>query len=194
MAVFVPLVLLSQSAHRYSLYPIDRACSCVRTRDKRPNVEPRELTIGRQIFERYSDRRTRKELFRVAIGEDDSKWWTYVIATEGDFNGDGIQDYSWYGGDDTSFAMYVFLSCRSGHCGFDMLRTLANEWARRSGEEVPDLAIAFGKFDVGHVELQRDSGSDALTLSAEIGVWTDAYRHRHVQRLQVDEIRFVRLK
>ena len=99
--------------------------------------------------------------------------------------------YSWYGGDDTSFALYVFLSCRSAHCGFDLLRTLAEEWARRSGEKVPDFATTHGRFDVGHLELQSGSESDALTLNADIGVSTGA--HRHVQRLKVNEKKFIRL-
>lgn len=115
----------------FSLFPIDASCVCVKTKSQTATVASREATIRGRVFQIFMDKATKHEIFRVDVGSPDVKWWNYGVATEGDFNGDGVQDYAWYGGDDTSDVEYVFLSSQGSHRRLDVYKTMEREWARR---------------------------------------------------------------
>lgn len=84
-------------------------------------------------------------MFRVRVGTyvswEPEKWWNYGIADERDFNGDGVPDYSWYGGDDTGFEMYLFLSRDGRFERVNILKTVATAWQQRHRKSPPDFGI-----------------------------------------------------
>jgi hypothetical protein len=100
-------------------------------------------------------------LFRVEIGDYSSgaliKTWHYGIAAEGDFNGDGLPDYSWYGGDDTGEERYLFLSSDSGYKRVDLLKTVEAAWQSRFNKPPPDLGDLVGKYELDDLELENSS-------------------------------------
>lgn len=108
---------LSQGTTRpqsFPLYRMDKSCLCIKTKKQTPTLKATEITIRNSVFQVFHSRSVQqRELFRVNIGTANhplaSTWWNYGIADEADFNGDGVPDYAWYGGDDTGFAMFLFL-------------------------------------------------------------------------------------
>jgi len=134
---------------RFILYPMDRGCVCIKTRKTTGTVRATEIRAGRlahqvayQVF--WSRTLPKRELFRVAIGGyyngQGDQWWNYGIVDEGDFNGDGLPDYSWYGGDDTGGVSYLFLSSSSGYKRVDIEKTVEAAWKKRFNKPAPDLS------------------------------------------------------
>ena len=110
-----------------------------------------EVSVGKlahqvvyQVF--WSRTTPRRELFRIEVGSYFSgelvKLWNCGVANEGDFNGDGLPDYSWYGGDDTGQEMYLFLSSDRGYKRVDLLKTVEAAWQRRFNKPLPTLEIS----------------------------------------------------
>ena len=103
----------------------------------------KEVRVGRAIFHVFPDAKSGKELFRIRIGglygKEWLKWWTYGVRNCGDFNRDGVLDYTWYGGDDTSLGHYLILSSPAGHRIIDIEKTFEAEWVRQRGGKAPDL-------------------------------------------------------
>jgi hypothetical protein len=121
----------------------------------------------------FQDRKTKKKLFQVDIGSPDVGLWNYGITEEGDFNGDGIQDYAWYGGDDGGDVMYVFLSSQGAYQKLDIYETLQHEWARihHSAALSSDESSSFFSFnDPEHVlaKIRFIRSATGLILAAEI--------------------------
>ena len=119
-------------------------CVCIRTQSETPHIMiSKERRAGNQIFQVFSDRKTSQELFRIRVGRriasEDVKLWNYGIAAQGDFNGDGIEDYSWFGGDDTSNKEFLILSSETGYRKLDIYATFAREWTRRYRTKAPDF-------------------------------------------------------
>lgn len=112
-------------------FPSDPACACVRTHAKTKSAISREIAIGDRVFQVVIDRKTKKEIFRFQIGFKRGRYWNYGIAVEKDFNGDGLPDYSWYAGDDTSDEMFILLSQERGYRKLDVYKTIKKEWVRR---------------------------------------------------------------
>ena len=128
----------------FHLYSVDKGCICIRTTAETSTIRASEKTLGKIAVQIFSARNSPgQELFRVRIGEfhgsDMVKWWNYGIVDEEDFNGDGTVDYSWYGGDDTSFVMYLFMSSGHGYFKVDVLKTLEAAWKRRFYVKAPDF-------------------------------------------------------
>lgn len=94
---------------------------------------------GAGIYERYIQKNSGQELFRVHIGVRESILWRFGITAEGDFNADGRIDYAWYGGDDTASVHFLFLSCDGGYCAFNLTASLAVAYARKFRVKAPDL-------------------------------------------------------
>jgi hypothetical protein len=127
----------------FELFPGDRKCVCIRTRSETPRLISKERRVGNRIFQVFSDRKTSQELFRIEVGrridKEDVKFWNYGIAAQGDFNGDGVEDYSWYGGDDTSDEKFLILSAETAYRKVDIYATFAREWTRRYRTKAPDF-------------------------------------------------------
>lgn len=171
----------------FDLFPIDASCVCVDTKTDTATVTSREATIRGRVFQIFRDKATKRGIFRLDVGSPDVKWWNYGVAAEGDFNGDGVQDYAWYGGDDTSDLKYVFLSSEAGYQRLDVYKTIGKEWAR--------------KFPTSHrLQFSSDSGdsltkeslvrsSGALTLEGVVTIFKGGSQQDHL--LRISESAFV---
>jgi hypothetical protein len=127
--------------------------------------------MGKSIFQVFwSPTTPTQELFRVRVGtlvgQDPVKWWNYGLCDEADFNGDGKPDYVWYGGDDTSFELYLFLSSSNRYQRIDVLRTVQAAWQRQFHKKAPDLA-ATGEYALGNTILERSKAGLALLATVE---------------------------
>jgi hypothetical protein len=109
-------------------------------------------------------------MFRVSIGvivgTERVKFWNYGVVDERDFNGDGLPDYSWYGGDDSGQAMYLFLSRKNSYTRVDILKTLKAAWTGRFHSKAPYFENVADHYDISTLALER-SGS-RLVLIANI--------------------------
>jgi len=133
-----------------------RLCSCAllltalaaqppATRDLFPErpvcrVPSKEVRVGREMFQVFSDGKSGKELFRIHIGRlHEKEWlklWTYGVRNCGDFNRDGVLDYTWTGGDDTTNDSYLILS---GRGIIDLAKTFQQAWTRQYGGKAPAI-------------------------------------------------------
>jgi hypothetical protein len=91
--------------------------------------------------------------------------WHYGIAAEGDFNGDGLPDYSWYGGDDTGEELYLFLSSDSGYKRIDLLKTIEAAWQRRFNKPPPDLGDFHNEYKLDDIVLENSAAGLVLNVS-----------------------------
>lgn len=101
-------------------------------------------------------------MFQVSIGlivdTDRVKFWNYGVVDEKDFNGDGLPDYSWYCGDDSEQAMYLFLSHNKAYMRVDILMTLKAAWTRRFHSKAPDFENVGDRYEIRTVSLERSGG------------------------------------
>jgi hypothetical protein len=135
-------------------------------------VSATEKRVGKSIYQVFSSRtEPKRELFRVSIGEasgsDVVKLWNYGIADEADFNGDGVPDYSWYGGDDTGFEMYLFLSAGLKYKKVDLLKTLQLAWKKRFHKAGPDFGAVGGRYALVSTVLVRSASGLAFLAEVE---------------------------
>lgn len=153
-------------AKKFVLYQMDLSCACTKVRKVTKTVIATEINVGKAahevVYQVFWSRTTpKRELFRVEIGDYSSgaliKTWHYGIAAEGDFNGDGLPDYSWYGGDDTGEERYLFLSSDSGYKRVDLLKTVEAAWQSRFNKPPPDLGDLEGKYELDDLELENSS-------------------------------------
>jgi len=150
----------------YRLFPVNKACVCIKTRHVTPSVLASNIWVKKKIYQVFRDRRTKSELFRVEIGDNRARLWNYGVALEDDFNGDGVPDYTWYGGDDSGQIEYVFLSSGSGFRRLDILKTLQAQWSRAFHATAPDFRDLDAEFSPTNVRFFHDE--TGLTLLAEI--------------------------
>jgi CelD/BcsL family acetyltransferase involved in cellulose biosynthesis len=113
--------------------------------------------------------------------------WLYGIGAHGDFNGDGVRDYSWHGGDDTSDSMYVVLSSASGFRTVDVNATMEAAWTRRYGRKSPDFALQDDVW-IKAVQLERTEEEISLVISVVDG---RKLPKLPVLRFRVDQSQFV---
>jgi len=151
----------------FPLYRMERSCLCINTKKQTPTLRATEITAGDSVFQVFHSRRGQgREMFRIKIGNATGpmadKWWNYGIADEADFNGDGVPDYSWYGGDDIGFAMYLFLSSGSGYEQVDVIKTVEDAWREKFHASPPDLGEAGGDYGVSRLQLERSASGLAL--------------------------------
>lgn len=156
----------------FDLFPTDPTCVCLRTHSETPTVKSSEVRVEARVFQVFTDKKQNHELFRIAVGRleagSEVKYWNYGIAVEGDFNHDGQPDYSWYGGDDTSDEMYVFLSSRHGYRKLGVYKTLQEEWVRRFRATAPDLGAADDDCAVRDVAVVRHAGRTTLEATVTV--------------------------
>jgi len=160
---------------KFVLYELDRSCVCTKVKKETKTAIATEINVGKAthkvVYQVFWSRTTpRHELFRVEIGDYSSgmlvKTWHYGIAAEGDFNGDGLPDYSWYGGDDTGEELYLFLSSDSGYTRVDLLKTVEAAWQRRFNKPPPDLGELEGRYELDDLELENSAAG--LVLDATV--------------------------
>jgi hypothetical protein len=162
----------------YHLFPVDESCACTVAEARTKTLESSELTKGKKVFQVFRDRKSKRELFRLELGSPDLKWWHYGISLEGDFNADGIPDYAWYGGDDTSDEVYVFLSSGDSYKKLDIYKALASEWTRRFHKPAPDFADFSNDYGLRDIRLIRDSTGVILASEFVSTLHPDAPKRR----------------
>jgi hypothetical protein len=150
---------------------MDKSCVCIRAKHETASTSAKEEHIGNLVYQVFWSRTIQKhELFRVAVGSstghDAVMLWNYGIANEGDFNGDGVPDYAWYGGDDTSFEMYLFLSTGSQYERIDIVKTVQFAWQQRFHTSARDLGELDSRYSLDNIVLQRSEAG--LVLFAEV--------------------------
>jgi hypothetical protein len=151
------------------IFPGDASCVCIKTRSETRTVNAREVRSGDEIWQAFFDKKTGKEIFRVEIGRrlngEDSKFWNYGLVVQKDLNADGIDDFSWYGGDDTSRAAYVVLSTSNAFRKIDVYATLSAAYARRLKTNPPDLNKIDLDFEVRDEKIETNLGNLLLTAT-----------------------------
>ena len=131
--------------------------------------EEREGETLNQVF--WQRDNPNRELFRVrigsSIGRELVKLWNCGIVANSDFNGDGKQDYVWYGGDDTSQSIVLFLSAGEEFKRTDIIKTASAAWERRFQKSAPDFGSLDGYYGIRSVVV--DWSGKELTLDIVIG-------------------------
>ena len=189
LSLALPTGLFGQSAGTHkALFPIDKKCVCVKTKKQMDDLISYEFRSGKAIYQVFKSRTTGREVFRVGIGEDKARYWNYGLVEGADFNGDGVEDFSWYGGDDTSDEMFVFLSSRSGYRKLDIYATLARYWVHRFHKSAPDFAALDSKFRVNEIALIGNR--DGLWLAATVGPETASTQAKQIS-FKVPQSEFV---
>ncbi len=175
----------------FALLPVNKACACIKPLSSVDGLTWRDQAVGRRLFQVFSERKSGRELFRFEIGTRiDStwvNWWNYGIAAKGDFNEDGFQDFSWYGGDDTSDAKYVLLSSPKGYRRVDIYASLAKAWKLRYRAKAPEFASVASEFSEEDVRIERSAGT--MTLFATVR--RSAVQPGRTYRVQIGEADFV---
>ena len=168
------VVLGQQKAQpkKFALFAIDEKCVCVATQKQPKTLTVTETKVGNSLYQVFSSRTTPgRELFRVEVGKVTGsgtlKWWHYGIVEESDFNGDSLTDYSWYGGDDTTSDMYLFLSTGGKYQRVDVLKTVQSAWRHRFHQTAPDLGDSGGNYGLGDCSLERSEKGIILLASVE---------------------------
>jgi hypothetical protein len=162
------------------------------TRTARPKI----VKSGKRIYQIIIDKRTGREIFRVLVGTDEASWWVYGLIQEADINGDGIPDFCWHAGDDTSALNLVVLSSSSGYRKVDVGETLQREWKRRFPSERLENIEGTDGADASDLKLIRTSERviiRAVVTSRFYDPKIDDMKS-YVHQLRVPEARFVYVK
>ena len=118
-------------AAEFELYPVESNMGRTDLRlDETRSARPIIVKRAGHIFQVLIDKRTGRELFRVNVGTPEAAYWVYGLVREADFNGDGVPDFSWHGGDDTSELNLLALSSPRGYRKVDINATIEREWRR----------------------------------------------------------------
>jgi hypothetical protein len=164
--------------------------------DETRTTRPKIIQRGKRFYQIIIDKRTGHELFRVFVGTDEATWWVYGLVQEADFNGDGIPDFCWHGGDDTSALNLLVLSSPSGYRKVDVNETLQREWRRRFPSD--RLESPEGSDDPETSELKVIRASEKIIMRAIV---TSRFydpkiddMKTYVHQLSVPEARFVYVK
>jgi hypothetical protein len=184
----------AKETRRFLLYRADRGCVCIKTRKATATIRATENRVGKpahqvayQVF--WSRTLPRRELFRVAIGGyyngQGDQWWNYGIVDEADFNGDGVPDYSWYGGDDGGGVSYLFLSSSDGYKRVDIEKTVEAAWKKRFNKPAPDLSDSGSDYGVIERVLLRSEGG--MVLHATVLHETDDGKIRRTYRFDISQ-------
>jgi len=166
------------------------------THDQTRSASPKLIKRGKRFYQVIINRHTGHELFRVLVGTDEATWWVYGLVQEADINGDGIPDFCWHGGDDTSALNLLVLSSSSGYRKVNVNETLQREWKRRFPSERLESAEGTDEPDASELKVVR--ASKRVTLQAVVtstffdqkSDGTKTFAHR----LRVPEARFVYMK
>lgn len=153
-----------------NLFPVDKSCVCVRTRHWTATVDSRERIVRGNIFQVFLSRPSKQELFRIPFGRIQKgkhvTYWNYGIAREGDWNADGLTDYSWYGGDDNSEELILALSSPQGYLLVDTNHSAATLWPAWFQEPRPDLYSLNSPWRLEKIRLVTGGAELAVTAVA----------------------------
>ena len=161
----------SRDPKKFVLYQKDTGCVSNNAKNGPKFITATERRVGKSIYQVFwSHTEPKREVFRVKVGtfvgQDVVKWWNYGIADEDDFNGDGVPDYTWCGGDDTGFAMYLFLSSNGQYQRVDVLKTVQSAWRQRFHKPAPDLGGSDSGYALNDTVLERSA--TGLVLLAKV--------------------------
>jgi len=192
VALLSPALRAQESPEKvFDLFPHNKTCSCIKPLQKVPGLVWNERRGGSRAFEVFQDSQTRQELFRFRVGRRiEGKWvklWRYGIAAHGDFNGDGVRDFSWHGGDDTSDEMYIVLSSAVGFRTVNVNATMEEAWTRRFGRKAPDSTLQEDVW-IKAAQLERAGEEMSLVISVVDG---RKLPKLPVLRFRVDQNQFV---
>jgi len=155
-------VLGQQRAAKFELYPADSNMGRTDLRlDETRSARPIIVKRAGHIFQVLIDKRTGRELFRVHVGTPEAAYWVYGLVREADFNGDGVPDFSWHGGDDTSELNLLALSSPRGYRKVDIDATLEREWRRNYPSDPRDNNLLEDPF-FSDMKLVRNAGKNWL--------------------------------
>jgi len=179
----------------FELYPADSNMGYTDLiHDETATARPIVVRKGAHIFQVLLNKRTGRELFRVDVGRPEATYWVYGLVREGDFNGDGIPDFSWHGGDDTSDKNLAVLSSPNGYRKVDVEATLLGEWRRRFPNDPPAKSLTDDPIFSG-MKLVRKSGKLSLQRAVR---YTDISRSDGIKNyehlLRAKEQNFVYVK
>ena len=162
--------------------------------DETATARPVLVRRGTHVFQLLINKRTGRELFRVDVGTTEGTYWVYGLVREADFNGDGIPDFSWHGGDDTSDKNLAVLSSPNGYKKVDVEATLLGEWRRDFRTDPPAESLTDDPI-FSDMKLVRKSGR--LLLQGVVRYTdisrTDGIKH-YEHLLRAKEQHFVYLK
>jgi hypothetical protein len=185
-------------AHRFVLFG-DTSHAAIAAKRRHSAAVATERRIGNTLFQIFRSRSgAQGELFRVAVGwyrDNDPKdnfnqTWNYGIVDEGDFNGDGKPDYTWYGGDDTSEEEYLFLSTDDGYRRVDIVKSAQHAWEKKFKSDAPDFGEVFGNSKLDSIVLSRSPVG--LVLNAVAKFDPQDYRKKSaVYSLRIVEADFI---
>jgi hypothetical protein len=135
---------LAETANDIKLYPSD-----AKPRKNTASLMSTKQRVGNVVYQVFHPRDDpSREAFRVDIGSYEKgqlvEDWTYGIIVEKDMNGDGIQDYVWYGGDDTGQRLLWFISKDRYYDCINVLKSAQAAWMKKFGKAAPDLGVVFG--------------------------------------------------
>jgi hypothetical protein len=179
----------------FELYPADSNMGHTNLiYDETASARPVLMRLGTHVFQVLINKRTGRELFRVDVGTTQGTYWVYGLVQEGDFNGDGVPDFSWHGGDDTSDKNLAVLSSPNGYRKVDVEATLLGEWRRRFPTDPPAESLTDDPV-FSDLKLVRKSGR--LSLQGVVR-YTDIARSDGIKNyehlLRVKEQNFVYVK
>jgi hypothetical protein len=165
--------------------------------DETKTARPAVIARGNRFFQVFTDKRTGRELFRFFIGTKEAKYWVYGLVQEDDFNGDGIPDFCWHGGDDTSDTKIVLFSSPRGYQKVDVEQSLQREWKRRfPSQPLEDLSES-ATAEIEDLKVTRQG--EKVFLQALVRYTNISGKHfddpaTYVHRLRIPQSRLVVVK
>lgn len=162
--------------------------------DETATARPVMMKEGVQIFQVLIHKSTGRELFRVKVGTTEATYWVYGLVREADFNGDGIPDFSWHGGDDVSELNLAVLSSKQGYRKMDVEASLRNEWRHRFPSDPGENNLLQDPV-FSDMKLLRTSGKLQLQGTIRFSEFSASHGVKeHERHLRVQEQNFVYVK
>jgi hypothetical protein len=162
--------------------------------DETATARPVVMKQGSRVFQVFIDKRTGRELFRIDVGTSKATYWVYGLVREADFNGDGLPDFSWHGGDDVSDKNLVVLSSPKGYRKLDVEASLRGEWKRRFPAESAKRSL-MDEATFSDMKLVRQSGKlvlQGIIRYSDLASGDGVKNYEHL--LRVNERDFVYVK
>src|ERR1019366_6091008 len=182
----------SRDTKKVVLYQKDTGCVSNNAKNGPKFITATEARVGKSMYQVFwSHTEPKREVFRVKVGtfvgQDVLKWWNYGIGDEDDFNGDGVPDYTWCGGADTGFAMYLFLSSNGQYQRAEVLKTVQAAWQPPFHRPAPDLGRA-GSYALDDTMLERSA--PGLVLLAKVNHVTIDGTNKETYQFRIGEADF----
>lgn len=190
LAVVAAFGQVPKEPPKHVLFTLDKSCTPLQARNLTETTEATEMQTAATVYQVFWSRTIpKRELFRVpvgdVVGQDIVKYWIYGLKGECDYNGDGVPDYYWEGGDDTSDELLLFLSAGVKYERVDIVKTVEKAWQQRFHRAAPDLGEVGGEYSLGETTLERTATGLILHSTVEYVSFTNgetrSYRFRIVQ-------------